>query len=689
MFIIHSNNMKQHQKFNDNLILWGIVFILGIITCVPLLNYNVSNLDDFVYRIMAKSVFEGVSFKALLHDMFLYQGRFTHLLTGWGFLLPYFTQSRFLFLVIAVGPIMADLALSILLVNRWTGSETIALATAMFTFAFFALTTKFNASTGYPFDFTFSFMLLLISLIWLQRYLKKQQYKWLLLSAMMMFLTTAFYEAYLLYYIIIYLMLRSQYLPAKIVDRKYWPKFGKELLPFVISGLLFLIPYLILSHLYGGSYSGVEFSITPFKVLKTWGNLILYSLPCMSFFQHRILIADYSTDPNYIHTLGYIFTHAGALAWCKGLMVLLLFAGILRNWDFQSCSKRLWYALGIAVLAVILPHLLISCSRKYITLIPDSYISTFFASFGVAISVLVLYLIIRHYLQKTPTLLTIFNILIAGGLLFTTILTQFTNEQIMEDIRKANLRYDLVDDFLQKAGIDIYKTNTPTYIGSYQTTPTFSGKGICSTGDKNFFASRGNGNFVIHYNDFYDKHHLHDDTVAILAYRQAAKSDDIYFLYIKCKGTDLAEDFSQITCDRITAAYYSAYKTFALSIGSQTDSSTVIINDKALRTQDRTHYANIRFLSRPKIQLFTLSGKKLMPETLTISNILYPGFEPLDFEPFQHNYHKDCTKFFQHEIWRNQPLQEQLRQEAEGRGVDPEKYIKSNAEWLAIYHDQY
>lgn len=81
--------MKEKLKHNDNLILWGLVFILGIITCIPLLNYNVSNVDDFAYRIMARSVFEGVSLKALLHDMFLYQGRFTQLLTGWSFLLAF------------------------------------------------------------------------------------------------------------------------------------------------------------------------------------------------------------------------------------------------------------------------------------------------------------------------------------------------------------------------------------------------------------------------------------------------------------------------------------------------------------------------------------------------------------------------------------------------------------------------
>lgn len=681
--------MKEKLKHNDNLILWGLVFILGIITCIPLLNYNVSNVDDFAYRIMARSVFEGVSLKALLHDMFLYQGRFTQLLTGWSFLLAFFSRSRFLLLLIAVGPIIADFSLIILLAKRWTGSEKIALATALFTFSTFALTTKFNASTGYPFTFSFSFMLLLISLIWLIRYLDKQQYKWLMLSAIMMFLASLFYESYLLYYIIIYLMLRSQYLPAKFVDRKHWRKFGKELLPFVVFGFIFLISYLTISHFYGGNYSGVKFSVTPLKALRTWGNLILYSLPGMSYFQHRIFLADYSTDPQYVHTLGYVLTHAGAMAWCKGLIVVLLFAGILKHWTFQSSSRKLWYALCIAVLSFILPHLLISCSEKYITLIPDSYVSSFFASFGMTMTWLVLYLIIRHYLGKKPTLLTVFNILTACGLLFSTILTQLTNEQIMEDIRRANLRYDLVDDFLEKTGIDIYKKGTPTLVGSYQTAETFSGKGIFSEGDRNYFLAHGNGNFLLSYKDLYDKYHYQEDTVAILAYRQAAKSDDIYFLYYKCKGTDLPEDFSRLVCDQITAGYYSAYKTFSLSIGAQADSTTVIINDKTLRAQGRTHYANIRFLSKPEMQIFTLSGSKLMPVTLMLSNILYPGIEPLDFGHMRHNYYKDCTRFFQHEIWRNQPLTEQLRKEAEKQGIDAEKFIKSNAQWLATYHDEY
>lgn len=681
--------MKHNLKYNDNLILWGIVFILGIITYIPLLNFGTSNMDDLCYLIMAKSIAKGASYKSILSYFFLSQARLTHLLTGWSSIFPYLFQSHFLYLLIAVGPIIADLILTIVLTKRWSGSETVAIATAMLLFAFFPLNTDFTACNGYPFSFSFSFMLLLISLIWLLRYLEKQQYHWLILSSITMFFTTAFYEAYLLYYILIYLILRSQYLSTKSLIRKHLRKFVKELLPYILFGLIFVITYCILAHIYGGSYSGNKFSIEIRKTLRTLFNLSLYTLPGMSFFQNRIFLADFSTDPKYVHSLSYIFTHTGVTSWCKGLTTLLLFIGIIRQWDFQSSTKRLWFALTLSLLATILPHLILSCSKKYTLFIPDSYVTSYLAFFGMTLFVLISYIIIHHYLQKTPILLALFNLFFASILLFITVLTQFTNEQIMEDIKRANFRYSLVDEFLKESGIDLYQNNIATYVGRYQYSPTLCGVRMSIMPEKNFFSPLAKGHFEINYEEFYNRYKSTSDTVAILAYQQAAKSDDIYFIYILCKGSDLAKEFTQSTCDCMTVAYYSAYKTFALSIGAQDDSTDVLINGQPLRCQGGTHYANIRFLSKPKLQIFTLSGAKILPGTLLLSNILYPEITPIDFGRLPENYLNDGFRFYQHALWKNQPYCEYLRQEAKSHGVNPEQFIKENANWLVLYHHQY
>lgn len=681
--------MKHNLKHNDNLILWGIVFILGIITCIPLLNFGTSNMDDLCYLIMVKGVAQGSSYKSILSYLFLAQGRLTHLLTGWSAIFPYLFQSHFLYLLIAVGPIIADLILTAVLTKRWTGNETVAIASAMLLFAFFPLNTDYTACNGYPFSFSFSFMLLLVTLIWLVRYMEKQQYHWLILSAIMMFLTTAFYEVYMLYYILIYLILRSQYASTKNLIQKHLRKFVKELLPYILFGLIFVITYCILAHIYGGSYSGNKFSVEPRKTLQTLFNLSLYTLPGMSFFQNRIFLADFSTNPKYIHSLSYILTHTGVTSWCKGLVTLLLFIGVIRQWDFQSSAKRLWYALILSLLATVLPHLLISCSEKYTLLIPDSYVTSYFAFFGMVMFVLISYIIIRQHLKKTPTLLTLFNLLFGGLLLFITVLTQFTNEQIMEDIKRANFRYSLVDEFSKESGIDFCQNNMATYVGRYQYSPTLCGSRMSIPPEKNFFSPLAKGKFEINYEEFYNKYKFTSDTVAILAYQQAAKSDDIYFVYILCKGSDLAKEFTQSTCDRMTVAYYSAYKTFALSIGAQDDSTDVLINGQPLRCQGGIHYANIRFLSKPKLQIFTLSGAKTLPGTLLISNILYPGITPIDFGRLPENYLNDGLRFYQHALWKNRPYCEYLRQEAKRRGVNPEQFIKENASWLVLYHHQY
>jgi len=677
------------KRTNYNRFIWILLAILAVPTLLPLLNTGLTNSDSLIFFHTARSLQDVSSLLRMGYEQFLFQGRFTNLLTGWCMYFPYTTHSQVVFLLLTIIPVILDILLAVVLIQKYAHHESITQLATLMLLCGFTIHIGFSGSIGYPFWFSFSFLFLLISLLFLLRYKETQKYRTLLLSALFMFITTTFYEAYLAYYIIIYLILRSQYDSHLYSEKTSRQKFFKELLPFVICGLVFVATYYILAKSISTSYTGTQWSFSPLKSLRSWGNLILYSIPGMSFYQYRIPLANFTGDPQFKYTFFYIFTHAGAMAWVKGLLAVTIFYGILSILDIKTTSKKLWYGLLIAVMMAILPHLILCCSSKYVQNIPDSYTTSYFANFGMVFTITVIFLLGRHYLSKHVVIQKVFTALFACGLLLVTILVQFTNEQVMQDVKRANLRYTQARKFLQKEKIAPDGV-MPTWTGRFQVAPTYTGKMICSDQHTGIDAYlRLEGNYESDYSLFYQQNQSSEEKVAIFACQQAAKSDDLYFIWLQCKGTDLTEDFTKIACDTIVVGYYSAYKSFALSIVSEQDSADIRFNGHPLHAQSNAHYGNVQFLNKPSLQTFTLTGKRMLPATLSISNILFPGIAPVNFNHLPPRYRKDGIRYYEHDIWKHQLLKEQLDSTALQQGKDPEDFLRGNAEWILVFPEQY
>ena len=679
---------RKTKRDRTSSILWGLVAVLAILACLPLLHYGLCNSDDLINYILSGEITGLSSLWRKTYEYFLTTGRLTHLLTGWSLFLPYMFHSRVGYLLVSVVPIILDLVLSVVLVRQYTDNRSVTLLAALFIFCFFTITTGFSATAGYPFWFSFSFLILLLSIWALLRYKRCQKYAWLLLSALLMFVATLFYETYLMYYIIIYLMLRATYSSCPFAQKETRRTFAKELLPFILGGLVFIIAYYITSASVPIDYAGNKWAHNPLQSLRSWGNIILYSIPGMSVFQYRIALADLSADPQYAHNFIYLLTHAGASAWAKGLLAVILFYGIMQHFHFKTNSRKLWLALGISVAAATLPHLLLCCSQKYVTYIPDSYVTSLLSNIGMSFTFLVIYLLIWHYLSNWPIVRKIFNGCLAVVLLTLTVLIQFTNEQIMQDIRRSNLQYTQAKAFLDKQ--EIHTLGENVWTGRFQLSPTKTGKMIIS----DIRSTIGGyidpyGHCEPNYAAFYNKYHASDEEVAVFAYQQAAKSDDMFFIWFQCKGTDLTEDFTQIACDSIQVGYYSSYNSFALSLFSEQDSCEVSVNGHPLQSVSNAHYGNIRFLNMHALKNFTITGKDLLPSTLSISNILYPNLTPVFFGKFTSQYYKDAIRYYRHEIWKNRPLEMELERVARERGVDPQEHITGNADWMLLYLEPY
>lgn len=677
------------NRHKHSSLIWWLLAILAVPTFLPLLHTGLTNSDAISFLHTVK-MFPGIGILPRLgHDYFSFTGRLTHLLTGWCMYFPFAMRSNELFLFFTILPIVLDFLLAIVLVRKYTYNESATQLAALTMLCCFTIHTGFSGTIGHPFWFAFSFLFLLTSLLFLLRYKETQKYWVLLLSALFMLITTTFYETYLVYYVVIYLILRDQYGNLVYRDKTSRRKFIKEIMPFVACGLLFVVTYAVVSRSAPTTYTGMTWAFNPLKTLRSWANIILYSIPGMSFHQYRIPLADLTGDPHFKYDFLYIFTHAGAEAWTKGLLSMAILGGILSSLDLKTTGKRLWFALLLSAMMAILPHLLLCCSQKYTLHIPDSYVTTYFANFGMAFTITVLFLLCRHYLLKWPVVQKAFSLLFAGGLLVVTVLIQYTNDQVMHDVRRANLRYTQVEKFLKKQKIDI-NGDMPVWTGRFQVSPTLTGKMICSnrdTGIDSYLCL--DGIYETNYDVFYERYHESNDYVGIFTCQQGAKSDDLYFIWFRCRGTDLTEDFTQTACDTIAVGYYSAYNSFAVSIMSKQDSCAVLIDGDTLHAHSNAHYDNIRFLNRPALKSFMLTGNRMLPATLSISNILFPGIEPLQFNYLPPHYRKDGIRYFEHELWKKQELKAYLDSTALRQGKNPQEFFKGNAEWLVFYHDQY
>ena len=639
------------KRNNYNRLLWWLLAIMAVPTFLPLLHTGLTNSDAIIFHYAVITHPEFGSLFDLGHQYFLHTGRLTHLLTGWIMYLPFAAHSNALFLLLVILPILLDFLLAILLIRKYSRNESVAQLAALLMLCGFAIHTGFSGSIGFPFWFSSSFLLLLISLFFLLRYKENRKRRELVLSALFMFLTTTFYEAYLAYYLVIYLILRSQYDNRLYRDKESRRKFFKELLPFVIGGLLYILAYIIVSKSVPTHYTGVKWSFSLLNTLRSWGNIILYSIPGMSFYQYRILLAGITGDPQFHYPFFYMLVHAGTTAWAKGLLAVALFYGILSAADLKTTGRRLWIALLIAVMMATLPHLLLCCSSKYVQDIPDSYVTTYFANFGMVLT-------------------------------FTVIQPLLPGQYGANTINQA-------EKFLQKEKI-VLDGDKPVWNGRFQVTPTQTGKMICAElrGGIDFYLGL-EGIYEYDYPIFYERYRNSKDYVIIFTCQQAAKSDDLYYTFFQCRGTDLTEDYRQIACDTVIVGYYSAYKTFALSILSEADSGTVHLNGMPLHSIANAHYGNIQFLNKPAMQTFTLTGKGLMPATMSISNILYPGVEPVSFRHLPPRYRKDGIRYFEHDIWKHQLRKAELDSIAVQQGRDPKEFLRGNAEWLLIFQDQY
>ncbi|HNY63056.1 MAG TPA: hypothetical protein PLH70_03020 [Bacteroidales bacterium] len=605
-------------SFNRDCTIQWLLLLLSGITLYPLLRIGFVTGDDLEYFITASP-------SRWFADAQLYAqgtGRFYFYLVKWIYSIPYLVDSRIYYLFFFIGPIILTFCLFFSLIKRVTKSQTITYWSVLFANIFLVFFAKHSAITAYPLYFTLSLSLLFISFHYYYSYIESGRYKHIIYSALFLGMATLFYEVFLIYQLLFLVLLCFRFPPFLLNQKEKRKQFIKSWVPYLTVGILYLAVYAIFYFSQERGYDGNQISsaFSLAEMGRTLWRLSSNSLPLAPFFEYKKFFIDYAlTESSGESYLTLIFKNIPAIAYVKGALVALVIYLIQGMETPRHRIKKLIQYFLIALLFIVLPHLLISISEKYILLKPKTYITTSFSFFAVLIALITLFLIVDQHIRNIKVEKSIKTIVFIF-LIIGTLFAQFTNERVTDDMRVSQARFKLIDALFTK---DLIPDGIPIYMEKLHDTGShFCKRVTLQSAPFKGYIQRKNGVLIEQYKEyatFYELQKSNQGTVAICYFFQAPKTGDACLIIAFLSGENLHADFNQNRVDSIKVGYLSPYKQFSYSIQAerldQIHHQGVICADKHSSHSD--FQANI---NRNGTVLFQIKGEKINPASLLISN---------------------------------------------------------------------
>lgn len=523
----------------ENKIVNILLFIIYIIALYPLTKVGFTvgdNIDLFVQ--CCNNHWQNV-----LGDLPYYDGRFYLFLTHWVSALPYLVDSPLYFYPLYILPIALCFVCFINLVRKIFNNNSITLFSALFLIASFQIIGFCSLTTAYPFSFTMSFAIILFSLSLMLSYYETKKRYLLILSSLLMFFATLFYETYLIYYIL--------FLVFAIWKRNLFQSFNKEriilvlkdIYPFIIGGVVYLIAYFVFQHFYPPKYIGMQISeqLTFSGLIETIYTLCTYSFPLQvhNGFRH-VISGSYFSSNNIIFLI-------------NGLLISLVSYTVLIKYK-KIKSKYLLITLIIGLLFIFLPQLFIAITTKYYLLGYKGYLPTFFSFFGTTISIVSLIFLLYNLLYRNKATKIIFCLLLSLFVLNIAVKTQVTNNLVADDMKLSSERFELVKQVIDKNLIPDIENQvicleqahgTSSNIAKWVTFQGFTWKNYI------YRVRAKNVDVYDRYNELYQDYNNQDKTVWVVFYTQSNKADQSILYIGKIKGKDLSPKIEDINCDTL------------------------------------------------------------------------------------------------------------------------------------------
>ncbi|MBP1629745.1 MAG: hypothetical protein H6Q15_638 [Bacteroidetes bacterium] len=671
--------MKIKQFNQEKFAINFLLFLVYLITLYPLTKIGFTVGDDiYTYVEFCKG-----HWAHIVGDLPYISGRFYLIFIRYVVAVPYLINNPTYFDIMYILPIALSFILFTRLIKRVFNSNPITLFAAILLASCFQIAGFHSITTAYPFYFTFSFCLILISFhLFISFYERNRKYL-LYTSAIIMLIATLFYETYLVYYLVFLFIAIWKNNAFSLINKEKIIKIFKELFPFILGGVLYLIAYFGFQLFYPPKYDGAYISkdLTLCGLFQTATLMSKLSFPLQTYVDYRDVLLSHPTSLDATFKPYRI----DLIIAIQGLIVVALAYYAMNKYKAIKYIHLLYgFIMGICL--VYLPLLLVCASSRYYLASWNSYVPTFFSYFGYTLCLVMLLSAILNLLSFSKITRISFQILFCILLFWVTVITQTTNRAVAEDMELSSFRFEMAEDAIVKRTIPSLNTKTPicfeqanntsSYFGTWVTDQSFSWKDyfVKLTGEKYNLTGR--------YKDFISNYKTNDKQVWVCFFRQSAKTNDALMYFAGLKGSKLPENQKDILCDNIITLYHSPYKEYNVSILTSGNNDTVYINSIPMQCSGNYHSINIAFY--PKIDnnstIFELRGKDLIASSLTISNIL-SNDNKVRTESIYKKTKKERIEEIILEIKNNPSWLKNAEKKAKERNISIEEAIRKEAQW--------
>ena len=563
--------MNEDFSIKRKTIYYLAFFIIGLITFYPLFTTGFGCADDVQnYLITLKKEFAHNS--GYLAQM---SGRFYYYIVYIVLDIPYLWDNTFIMKLFQILPILAGLLLFVAILRKITNSTEFSYLFLLI----FLVTMQISGYTSlfltYPLYFTFAFDLILLSLLLLLIYLKREK-NWILILASVIFgLGLLFYETFLIYGFILYLVILAVKYEKGGTFFNWIKRTILPFLPFLVVMIIYLAIYFIFRIYHPSIYDGSTFTNSKFSFalfFKTIWGISYTAFPLtiwgssLEIFKTQTLLID-----GFRPVVLDVIVHGKAEWLVKAILVVMTGGWILLR--VEKINHRLFFTgIGVSVLMIFLPQFPLGLTPKYTFYAKVGmigYIPTYFSLFG---SVLLITLLIGYLIQWfdfSKILKRIVIWIIMTGFFVCSYLTDFTNDTVARDVRSANLRFYAMDEMIKNDRFATIPSGSDVFGKDLYNNPSFSAHFITEQSfNWSDYIGLKSGKFLNVFREDKEFETMVKDStkeVYLFTCHQAAKDESVLLGIGKLLRPIEGDSLHLKLTDRGLFSYYSLYKIFTVS----------------------------------------------------------------------------------------------------------------------------
>lgn len=430
-------------------VIWGLVIVLALIPFFRVGFTTGDDLDFYMNRLQGPHYWLT---EAASHAQ--QHGRFFVYLTKPFAYIPYLVDRFYCIKIVQYLSLLSAYGVFAYFVFKIFKSKSLSLILLLALITWMQITFNHHIPiTAYPFSFPFAFTLCLCACLLFIRYTENARYGLVIWSAVLFFVTFLFYENYLLFAgaFGLYILIRNIRLHS-LRNVFKTPAFYKEILPFCLAVIAYLIPYFIYRQYFASVYSGTvfahNFSFSHFCHILWRCSTIM--LPGMNFLMEQsTLVFNSPLLGGYTPNLFFALTHAPIHVYVLAVLTSLLFVHYMTRTETQIPYAKLIYGFVIAVACSFLSHTLVAATERlnigwYSWM--RGYSTCFYALFGMTLAII---LALFGIVQLCRPHKWLHSTVVAGatGLMFVTVvLTGIANDSISREWQRSQNRFAILDD---------------------------------------------------------------------------------------------------------------------------------------------------------------------------------------------------------------------------------------------------